>query len=242
MEEKNKIVLIVPSYNDKGFLVAFIDTLFQSIAGAPFQVLIVDDHSTDGTVEWVTHNLENYVTYIRPEKKSYFTRAVNHGITYALQNINSDYFFIVNSDITFTDYWGAGMIGTSIEKEAGIVGATLLNPNGTLQHVGAFGKGRHIDINRVQTRFFDGYAPAWVTGAAMMVKREVFLEIGLFPILVGEPVQYDASDREFCKNAVMAGIGIAVSPTILYHHTLQAESYRRAMGQYNLDSMSRADR
>jgi len=242
MEEKNKIALIVPSYNDWHFLARFTDSLFQSITGVPFQIIIVDDHSTDGTVAWVTSNLENYVTYIRPESKSYFTRAVNHGISYALQNTESDYFLIVNSDITFTDYWGAGMVGTSIQKEAGIVGATLLNPNGTLQHVGAFGRGRHIDINKIQTRFFDGYEPAWVTGAAMMVKREVFLEIGLFPVLVGEPVQYDASDREFCKNATLAGINIAVSPAVLYHHTLQAESYRRAMGQYSSFAMSRADR
>jgi GT2 family glycosyltransferase len=238
----NKITVLIPSYNDQYFLEQLIDSIFQCIAGAFFQVVIVDDHSTDRTPDWIIENLKGRVSYIRPPEKSYFTRAVNHGLNYALQELKQDFILVCNSDITFTDYWAAGMIGTSLKHDAAIVGATLLNPDGTIQHVGAYGRGFHIDINKPLMRFLDGYDPAWVTGAAMMIRVDLLLHMGLFPILVGDPVQYDASDREFCTRAIKSGYNIAVSPTILYHHTLQAEEYRKQLGQYEVVQMQRLDR
>ena len=236
------ITIVVPSYNDRPFLENLVDSLYQVISGIQFRLVIVDDHSTDDTPDWVMGHLKNYVTYIRPPEKSYFTRTVNHGLNYALSEIRQDYIFIVNSDVTFTDYWGAGMAGTALQFDAAIVGATLLNPDGTVQHVGAFGRGHHIDINKPLMRFLDGYDPPWVTGAAIMVRPDLLFNVGLFPVLVGDPVQYDASDREFCTRAVRAGYNIAVSPTVLYHHTHAAEAMRRDAGEYSTPQMARADR
>jgi GT2 family glycosyltransferase len=236
------IDIIVPSYNDKQFLAMLVESLYSNIVGNPFSLTIVDDHSTDGTPDWVMANLRDYATYIRPERKSYFTRAVNFGIEYSRANHRPDYLFVLNSDITFTPYWGAGMVATFLQHKAGVVGATLHNPNATIQYVGAYGAGFHMDINKVQTRFFDGYAPAWVTGAAMMIRPDVIEDVGLFPILKGPAVQYDASDREFCKNVVMGGYEIRVSPAVLYHHTHVAEAARTAAGDYLNPEMRRIDR
>jgi GT2 family glycosyltransferase len=236
------VTILVPSYNDQYFLEQLADSLYQVVAGAHYRLLIVDDHSTDNTSEWVMKSLEKYATYIRPPDKSFFTRTVNHGLNYALSEMQQDYIFVVNSDITFTDYWGAGIVGTALQHDAAVVGATLLNPDGTVQHVGAFGRGYHIDINKPFMRFLDGYDPPWVTGAAIMVRPDLLLNVGLFPVLIGEPVQYDASDREFCTRAIRAGYNIAVSPTVLYHHTLQAEAMRQELGQYDIPQMQRVDR
>lgn len=236
------IDIIVPSHNDQPFLARLVESLYTYIAGNPFSLTIVDDHATDGTPDWVMANLKGYATYIRPERRSYFSRAVNFGLEHSRRHHRPGYFFVLNSDITFTPYWGAGMVATFLQHDAGVVGATLHNPNGTVQHIGAYGEGQHMDINKMQARFLDGYAPAWVTGAAMMIRPDVIEAIGLFPLLKGQAVQYDASDREFCKNAVRGGFNIQVSPALLYHDTHTAEALRRAAGEYTNPDMRRLDR
>lgn len=234
--------VVIPSYNDLFFIKRLIASFHYTSPGLPFYITIVDDHSTDNTPDWITKNLDGYVSYIRPENKSYFTRCVNFGVDYTLNTYEVDYVFILNSDITATDYWASGMVGTSLRHNAGITGATLLNPSGTIQHIGAYGPGQHIDINKPQMRFYDGYDPAWLTGAAMMIRTDVIEAIGLIPILKDQVVQYDASDRQYCKIALQAGFNIAVSPTVFYHYTHEAESYRRKMGQYDNPGMWRVDR
>jgi GT2 family glycosyltransferase len=235
--------VVVPSYNDLFFLKRLIESFHYAIPGLPYYVTIVDDHSDDGTAEWIVNNLDGYANLIRPEGKSFFTRSANFGIDYTLRAYpDIEYIFLLNSDITVTDYWASGMVGTALRHDAGVVGATLLNPDGTIQHVGAYGPGQHMDINKPQTRFYDGYDPPWVTGAAMMIRRDVLGDIGLIPIIKDQVVQYDASDREFCRRVLMGGYNIAVSSTALYHFTHQAESYRREMGQYENPGMWRIDR
>lgn len=236
------IVLVIPSRNDRVFLEKLVNSLFTVPSGGTFSMVIVDDHSTDDTPEWVVRNLKDYATYIRPETRSYFTRSVNHGLVYSLQEYTSEYFLVLNSDIQVTDYWVAGMLGTALRYNAGVVGATLHYPTGHVQHLGAYGRGGHTDINRMQTRFYTSHRCEWVTGAALMARRSVFERVGLFPVLRGEPVQYDASDREFCHNATRGGFDIWLSPTLFYHDTLTAEQVRRSSGQYADPGMLRLDR
>jgi GT2 family glycosyltransferase len=236
-----EIGVIVPSYNDQRFLQKLTDSLWSSIAGATFSIVIVDDHSTDGTPEWVQTAMNGYGAYIQPERKSYFTRCVNYGIDYALQVFNPNYFLLLNSDITVTPYWAAGMIGTARGHNAGVVGATLHYPDGHIQHLGGYGPGQHMDINKIQTRGYDAFSIPWVTGAAMMISREVIQTVGLLPVL-RDVVQYDASDREFCKRVITAGFDVFVSPALMYHDTLTAEHIRRSSGQYQNPAMQRVDR
>lgn len=240
--QSSEIGIVVPSYNDRHFLEKLAGSLWSTTPGATFSVVIVDDHSTDDTPGWVKQHLKDYAAYIQPTEKCYFTRAVNLGIDYVLQVFNPNYVLLLNSDIQVTDYWAAGMLGTARGKGAGIVGATLHYPNGLVQHLGGYGPGQHMDINKPQTRGYDGARVPWVTGAAMMINADVIYDIGLMPVLAGPPVMYDASDREMCKQALRGGYDIWVSPALMYHDTLTAEQYRVSTGQYNNPAMLRVDR
>lgn len=232
------ISVIVPSFNDWQFLDALLDSLYSEIAGHPFGLVIVDDHSNDGT----EHNIRQLgpgINVVRPDEKSYFTRCCNAGLDWAYKNTDATHFLLLNSDIRVTKGWGSALVSTSKKMQAGIVGATLLLPSGNLQHAGGYNLGQHYDINKPWIRFRTDRCVPWVTGAAMCIERKTMELIGLLP--VEDPTrrtqhdkQYDASDRKYCVHAhQLYGVNIAVSADcVMYHDTHMAEAVRRKRGDY----------
>lgn len=223
------ICIIIPSYNDTDFLRKLIGSLYSTVAGASFSVLLVDDCSDDGTTDYIL-SLKD-IASIRINERSYFTRTVNAGLRYAAEKIKPEFYFLLNSDTVVTDGWGAALITTSRQFVAGIVGATLLYPDGRVQHAGAFGAGYHYQINNPWIyRRSDCLVP-WVSGSAMLIHSQVYNKIGgLISDDARIKKQYDASDRNFCIKATMDGCLIAVSAgCVIYHYTLQAERYREGI-------------
>lgn len=231
------ISVIIPSFNDWQFLELLLESLYSEIAGHPFRVVIVDDHSDDGT-EVKIRQLGGYADVIRPMQKSYFTLCCNAGLDWSAKNTEADYLFLLNSDTKVTEGWAVALVATSQALEAGIVGATLLLPDGRVQHAGAYGVGYHSDINKPWLRYRSDRLVPWVTGAAMCITRQALQMTGLFPVMNTGPTkhqkQYDRSDRQFCVDATRAlGINIAVSAgCVIYHDTHSAESMRRKRGDY----------
>ncbi len=134
------------------------------------------------------------------------------------------------------------MVATSKRLDAGVIGATLLYPDGRVQHAGAYGAGEHFGINQPWIGHHDDRHVPWVTGAAMCIRKDVIERIGFLPTSEDRK-QYDASDRHFCTNARMQGFEVAVSGNcVIYHYTLEAEQSRTELGQYNHPAMRRVDR
>lgn len=230
------IVVIVPSYNDWQFLELLFESLYSEIAGHPFRVVVVDDHSNDGTEQKI-RQLQGYADVIRPSEKAYFTRSCNAGLDWAARHTDAESFFLLNSDTVITPGWGAALVATSLKLEAGIVGATLLLPDGRIQHAGGYGVGYHHDINKPWLRYHKDRLVPWVTGAAMFIKRKTLELTGLLPVGNGNTNhqrQYDSSDRDFCINAThLHGVNVAVSADcVIYHDTHSAENIRRKRGDY----------
>lgn len=242
MSNNPQIGVIIPSYNDRPFLERLFESLYSTDAGCTFLPVIVDDQSDDGSEIWMKEALKGYTVVVRPNEKAFFTRANNIGIDYHKNNTYPGFFFLLNSDTVVTDGWGAALIATSTKLNAGIVGATLLLPDGRIHHAGAYGPGQHFGINQHFVDYHeDRYVP-WVTGAAMCIRKDVVDRIGPLPTS-GDRRQYDASDRHFCTNAVFQGFEVAVSAgCVIYHYTLEAEKERIKSGQYDHPAMRRADR
>lgn len=222
---KPTIGVVIPSYNDWQFLDRLFDSLYRTKAGTTFWPLVVDDMSDSATADWIIRNMPGFASAIRLGEKAYFTRAVNTGIEWHRQNTEPLFYFLLNSDTEVSDYWASALLATCKNMDAPIVGATLLNPDGTVQHVGAYGQGYHFQINKPWvTRRKDRIVP-WVTGAAMLIAAPVIEITGLLP--VGRKTQYDASDREFCSQARLRGIDIAVSAgCVITHYTHEARAIR----------------
>ena len=68
---KNKISIIIPTYNEETNIARLIDELKNEIKNSEFEIIIVDDGSTDNTSNIIKKASLKYtwITYIRNEKK-----------------------------------------------------------------------------------------------------------------------------------------------------------------------------
>lgn len=146
----------------------------------------------------------------------------------AASQCTADLLLFLNNDVCATEVtapnWLAAMAGMALRPQVGAVGACLLDADGHLQHAGllpAMGAGcehpyRNLppghDVHRGRSRFLSVW-PA-VTGACLMVRREVFRQAGGFnPAL---PVE--GNDVEFCLRLSQYRLRHIVVPEAVLEH------------------------
>ena len=107
-DKKNyKFAIIVPNfnndkgdYNGKSYLRNCIDSILNQTYKS-FDLIIVDDCSTDTSVETIKSYKDDRIHFIQNKRKRYNGGSRNVGIDYALDNLDFDYFCFLDSD----DWW-----------------------------------------------------------------------------------------------------------------------------------------
>ncbi len=81
---KEKISVIIPTYNEKENIAPLLSRVDQALAGYDYEVLIVDDNSRDGTIEAASELAERYpVRVIVRHNERGLATAVVHGLEQA---------------------------------------------------------------------------------------------------------------------------------------------------------------
>ena len=144
---------------------------------------------------------------------------------YAVKFSSGEVLLFLHSDTeVITPDWTERMLEHIQKDEVGVVGAKLYSPSNTIQHAGiVLGiKGSFGYLHRNYPREHPGYFGrlisvqnvSAVSGACMMVKREVFNEIGGF-----DESYYLLSDIDFCLRVRKKGYLIVWTPFAeLYHY------------------------
>lgn len=88
----SKLTVIIPNYNGKHILKECFDSLENQ--NCSFEVVIIDNASEDGSVNYIETNYPEY-TLITNNENLGFAAAVNQGIKYS----NTDYVFLMNNDV-----------------------------------------------------------------------------------------------------------------------------------------------
>ena len=93
---KNKISIIIPTYNEESNIAQLIEELKNEIKNKEFEIIIVDDGSTDNTVENIlkVFKNDNNVRVIQRE----FDRGLLQSIKFALQSITGEFFIVMDGD------------------------------------------------------------------------------------------------------------------------------------------------
>lgn len=132
--EKNyKFSIIVPNcnndhgnYNGKTFFQNCIESVLNQTY-KNYELIIVDDCSTDTSVETVEKYVDNRIHLIKNDRKRYNGGSRNVGIDYALNNFDFDYFCFLDSD----DWWIDNNVLSEINEQLCghhllIIGAEML--------------------------------------------------------------------------------------------------------------------
>lgn len=132
-----KFAIIIPNcnndhgdYNGKTFLKNCIESVLNQTY-KNFEVIIVDDVSTDTSVETIKSYKDNRIHFIQNKRKRYNGGSRNVGIDYALDNLQFDYFCFLDSD----DWWKDSEILSYINKrlyghDMALLGLELIDRNG----------------------------------------------------------------------------------------------------------------
>ena len=153
-----------------------------------------------------------------------FTAATNYGIKNLLShNQQPDWFWLLNNDTKVTKETIKNIfeILPTLEKEVGVVGFKILsmeNPD-LIHHAGTydcFPAGIHksgsvrLKQHSVQTN------EKWVTFASVLVRREIFEEIGF----LDKKLFNYFSDSDFCYRARYAGWKVIYQPNFVILHKI----------------------
>jgi GT2 family glycosyltransferase len=123
------VSIIIVNWNTRQMLAECLASLYASIAGATYDVWVVDNASSDGSVEMLRGEFPA-VNVIANDRNVGFARANNQGIAATAGRC----VLLFNSDALLTPGALEALLAVANgNPRAGIIGGCLLNPDGTFQ-------------------------------------------------------------------------------------------------------------
>jgi GT2 family glycosyltransferase len=95
------VSIVIPVYNGIAVTKRCIESIYASRTSVPFEVVVVDNASSDGVSEWLedeTQRRPRFTLVRNPENRG-FAGAINQGVTFAA----GDEILICNNDVVLTD-------------------------------------------------------------------------------------------------------------------------------------------
>jgi GT2 family glycosyltransferase len=218
-----RISVVTVSYNSAQFITDYLDSLITNLTPLD-EVIIVDSGSEDDTTEVIEKfsQKKKNIKLIKSKENIGFGKGCNMGVSEAL----GEYILFLNPDTKVLE-GGVDKLYQfiSVHPEGGIVAPQLIQDGGVIQPsirklptiLGAI-KEYYLGIkNSYEAYFLDGdsfYQVESVVGAAMMMKRELFIKIGGFD----EKYFMYFEDLDLCRKTLKAGKNIYYLPAAKFFH------------------------
>lgn len=225
---KMNVSIIIINYNTKEITQQCIDSIFKHTKTVTFEVIVVDNNSTDGSKEILSK--DNRITYIYNPTNLGFGTANNIGY----QHAKGEYIFLLNSDTVLLN--DAVSIFYNKIKELpqhiGCLGSMLLDNNhsiglsygkfptiwSSLYHL-ALCPILHLNIQFEKYFNYKGIPKDWIevdyiTGADIFLKRNIIEEYGLFDS--NYFLYYEETDMQKRYSKIGIGRAIIQGPQIIH--------------------------
>ena len=220
------VSIIIPTIGARGLIKTTIESIRANTAWPGYEIICVDNLPKTPTAEqrngraWFKANADRTVPVREPFN---WSRLNNAGAAKA----KGQYLLFLNDDVEVRDpQWLHRLVEQAQRPEVGVVGPQLLYPDGRVQHAGMFlgrGAGRHA------FRFYARDEPGpfglaltqrdviSVTGACMLMRREVFDTLGGFD----EQHAIVNNDLDFNLRVRRSGWSVLYTPWVsLIHHEM----------------------
>jgi GT2 family glycosyltransferase len=217
------IAIVILNWNGRAHLERFLPSVVAS-SYAGKQVIVADNASTDDSVRWLREAYPQ-IRLIQLDRNYGFAGGYNA----ALQQVESDYYVLLNSDVEVEPDWIEPIIAL-MENDPSIgvcqpkirmwanrelfeyAGAA----GGWIDHLGyPFAKGRVFDSCEKDEGQYDETEPVfWASGAAMFVRADLYHRLG------GLDSYFFAHQEEidFCWRSQLAGYQVYTCPQSCVYH------------------------
>jgi GT2 family glycosyltransferase len=185
-----KTSIVILNYNGINFLKKYLPGIIKYSEYPDVEIVVADNSSTDNSVDFVKENFPTIKLIINSDNFGFAG-----GYNRALQNVKSDYYVLVNSDIEVTKDWLNPMIEYMDEHpEVSACQPKILsfNQKNMFEHAGAAGgfidslgypfcRGRILGECENDSKQYDSVIEIfWASGACLFIRRNDFWEVGGF--------------------------------------------------------------
>ena len=225
------VSIIICTRDHESLLRTAIESISAKTTYPNYEIVVLDNGSRDtATLDYLsTISNRPGITVIRDDSPFNYSRLNNTAARHARGQV----LCLLNDDIeVLTPGWLEEMVSFVVQPNVGAVGARLWYPDGTLQHggviigIGGVAAHAHPRLKRKQTGYFNRgvlqQELSAVTGACLMVRRDVFDEVnGL-----DEQIAVAFNDVDLCLRIRAAGYRNIWTPFAeLIHHESASRGY-----------------
>jgi len=227
-----KVSVIVVSYNSAEVIATCLKAVFESEYEI-IQVIVVDNGSCDSTRSIIREQFPE-VMLVDAGCNLGFAGGCNVGF----KATDAEIVILLNDDAVVRPDTITKIVElASSDQDIGIVGCKILYPDGErLQHAGAAvlpnGLTRHYGYGEPDTGKYDRvFDCAYVTGAAVAIKRELLQRAGLF-----DAGYYPAyfEEVECAERARRLGYRVVYLPTAVVYHEESRSASKGSLGFYRM--------
>jgi glycosyltransferase involved in cell wall biosynthesis len=218
------VSLIIPTRDGLRLIKGCVESILEKTTYRNFEIVIVDNGSVESeTIAWFASIAGDPRVRVLPYNKPFNYSAINN---YAVARARGEIIGLINNDIeVISPDWLGEMVSFAAQADIGCVGAKLYYANNTVQHAGVItGIGgvaghSHKYAPRSVYGYFSRLSVAQdvsaVTAACLLVRREVFNEVGG---LDDEKLKVAFNDVDFCLRVCTLGYRNVWTPYAeLYH-------------------------
>ncbi|PIE35248.1 glycosyl transferase family 2 [candidate division KSB3 bacterium] len=244
----NDLSIIIVNWNTRQLLHECLISIYRQTTGLSYEVIVVDNHSSDGSPDMVGQDFPQ-VHLIRNTENTGFSHANNQALRYA----SGRYLLLLNSDTAITENSFQPMADfMDAHPSVGIAGTRLLNPDGSHQYsydafprkpltmmwekfiqiLSLHGDGE-LNQSTPQKKVYENFFVDYVIGAVLLIRRETFEQIGM----LDEKFFMYAEDIDWCYRAAQAGWQTAYLGTLSVYHYNQGSSKKSPEQSSRLQGM-----
>lgn len=221
------VSIIVVNWNRREYVGECLNSL-RSQSFRDFEVILVDNGSTDGSVESIEENFPGFVRILKNKENVGFARGNNQGIEVA----RGEYIVLLNNDAQADSHWLEGLLkGTEEDQRVGMVASKIYlhGSDKVIDNVGHLiyrdglnrGRGR-LEVDHGQ--FDEKEEVLFPSGCAALYRRKMLEEVGLFD----EDFFAYADDTDLGLKGRMAGWRCLYMPQAIVYHR-----YSQSSGPYS---------
>lgn len=226
-----KVSVTICSWNTRDDLRKCLDSLASVRDEAPFEVVVIDNNSADGSADVVEHEFP-WVRLIRSSRNLGFTGGQNA----CIEARQAPHAFLLNSDtIVHPGAISALIAYAEAHPEVGIIGPKLLNTDGSIQYscrrfpnpLAALFRNTPIGKLFPKNKYTRDYLMSdasheevmtvdWVSGAALFARKEFIDEVGV----LDTGYFMFSEDVDWCFRCWEAGFKVVYLPQSLITHAI----------------------